>query len=75
MTNKILLGFEILFGCWHLNVSRPFTISGSTYEVCLNCGRKFEYDFAELGGVVTVRERAARISAMPSASLLPGAQS
>jgi hypothetical protein len=34
---------ERLFGCWHRNVSRPFTISGRTYEVCLDCGKQFAY--------------------------------
>jgi len=46
---------ERLFGCWHRNVSRPFTISGRTYEVCLDCGKQFAYarvDFqhSALGG-------------------------
>ena len=36
----IVLG---IFGCWHRNISRPFTISGRTYEVCLNCGKQFAY--------------------------------
>ena len=40
MVNTILLAFELLFGCWHRNLSRPFTLSGWTYEVCLNCGKK-----------------------------------
>jgi hypothetical protein len=34
---------ERLFGCWHRHVSRPFTISGRTYEVCLDCGKQFAY--------------------------------
>jgi hypothetical protein len=37
MVNTIMLAFELLFGCWHCNLSRPFTLSGWTYEVCLNC--------------------------------------
>jgi hypothetical protein len=46
---------ERLFGCWHRNVSRPFTISGRTYEVCFDCGKQFAYarvDFqnSALGG-------------------------
>ena len=40
---------ELLFGCRHRNLSRPLTISGWTYEVCLNCGRKFAYHRAEIG--------------------------
>jgi hypothetical protein len=47
--------FERLFGCWHRNMSRPFTISGWTYEVCLDCGKQLAYarvDFqhSALGG-------------------------
>jgi hypothetical protein len=30
-----------VFGCWHRNLSRPFTISGRTYEVCLDRGKQF----------------------------------
>jgi hypothetical protein len=48
--NKILMAFEFVFGCWHRNRSRPFTLSGWTYEVCLNCGKKFAYDRAEISG-------------------------
>lgn len=32
-----------MLGCWHGNISRPFTISGRTYQVCLDCGRQFAY--------------------------------
>jgi hypothetical protein len=46
---NILLALELLFGCWHRNLSRPFTLSGWTYEVCLNCGKEFAYDRAEIG--------------------------
>jgi hypothetical protein len=35
--------WEFLFGCWHGRLSRPFTISGDTYKVCLSCGRKLTY--------------------------------
>jgi hypothetical protein len=52
MVNTILLAFELLFGCWHRNLSRPFTLSGWTYEVCLNCGKKLAYDRADIGCVV-----------------------
>jgi len=34
---------DVILGCWHFNTSRPFTISGYTYEVCLDCGKKFSY--------------------------------
>ncbi len=56
MANIILPAFEFLFGCWHRNLSRPFTLSGWTYEVCLNCGKKFAYDRAEIGCNVAQRK-------------------
>lgn len=33
-----------IFGCGHVNTSRVFTIRRETYIVCLDCGRKFDYD-------------------------------
>jgi hypothetical protein len=39
MANTILLAFDFLFGCWHQNLSRPFTQSGWTY--------RSEVDFAD----------------------------
>ena len=52
LVDGILTAFEFLFGCWHLKLSRPFTLSGWTYEVCLTCGRKFAYSRAEIGSRV-----------------------
>jgi len=40
----ILSIVDSVFGCWHRDRSRPFTLSGWTYEVCLDCGRKFAYN-------------------------------
>ena len=54
--NTLLLAFELLFGCWHRNLSRPFTLSGWTYEVCLNCGKKLAYDRADIGCLVAQRK-------------------
>ncbi len=34
---------DVVLGCWHFNTSRPFTLSGHTYEVCLDCGKQFPY--------------------------------
>jgi len=34
---------EILFGCSHSRLTRPFTIKNETYEVCLDCGRQIYY--------------------------------
>jgi hypothetical protein len=60
MANTILLTIELLLGCWHRNLSRPFTLSGWTYEVCLNCGKKLAYNRADIGCVVVQREHLSR---------------
>ncbi|HEX8843218.1 MAG TPA: hypothetical protein VF791_01040 [Pyrinomonadaceae bacterium] len=33
-----------LFGCWHREMSRPFTIGGESYRVCLDCGARRKFD-------------------------------
>lgn len=30
--------FSRLIGCWHMEMSRPFSSQGQAYRVCLNCG-------------------------------------
>lgn len=36
--------FEAIFGfCRHSNLSRPFTIEGQTYKVCLDCSQQIFY--------------------------------
>jgi len=46
--DRILTIVDAVLGCWHRDRSRPFTLSGWTYEVCLDCGRKFAYDRAAI---------------------------
>lgn len=29
-----------LFGCWHKEMSRPFSNQGQTYRTCLDCGAR-----------------------------------
>ncbi len=47
-----LLGY--LFGCAHRNLSRPMTPLHSrgnaepTYVVCLDCGKRFAYDWKQM---------------------------
>src|ERR1700728_4496667 len=43
MTENLLWTLNFIFGCRHRNISRPFTCSRQTYEVCLDCGRHFPY--------------------------------
>jgi hypothetical protein len=60
MANTVLLVFELLFGCWHRNVSQPFTLSGWTYEVCLNGGKKLANDRSDILCVVALRKNLGR---------------
>ena len=31
--------YEILLGCRHERLTRPFTLQQQTYKVCLDCGK------------------------------------
>ncbi len=33
-----------IFGCWHKELSRPFTSQNSSYRACLHCGAKKRFD-------------------------------
>ncbi|HEY0796088.1 MAG TPA: hypothetical protein VGD64_09945 [Acidisarcina sp.] len=35
--------YEILLGCRHEKLTRPFTLEQQTYKVCLDCGRQVFY--------------------------------
>jgi hypothetical protein len=39
---------EILFGCSHGRLTRPFTIHQETYMVCLDCGKQVYYSAQEM---------------------------
>ncbi|MGA8108963.1 MAG: hypothetical protein WBD46_02170 [Acidobacteriaceae bacterium] len=39
---------EILFGCSHSRLTRPFTLADETYEVCLDCGKRIYYSAREM---------------------------
>lgn len=50
-----------LFGCPHQNLSRVFTFrKRDTYQVCLDCGREFEYS---LEAMQIIEERPVRVLA------------
>lgn len=36
--------FGQLFGCWHKQLSRPFSAKNSSYRACLNCGARKKFD-------------------------------
>lgn len=33
-----------LFGCWHHELSRPFTSADESYRVCLHCGARRHFN-------------------------------
>jgi len=33
-----------LFGCWHKQMSRPFSSQGQTYRSCLDCGARRQFN-------------------------------
>ena len=33
-----------VFGCWHMELSRPFSHQGHAYRVCLNCGAQRRFN-------------------------------
>lgn len=39
---------EILFGCSHARLTRPFTLGDETYKVCLDCGKQVYYSAQEM---------------------------
>jgi len=49
---RIVGWFTRMFGCWHMEMSRPFSHHGQAYRSCLNCGaqRKFNLSNWEMQG-------------------------
>ena len=37
-----------LFGCWHKELTRPFTIGGDSYRACVDCGARKQFDLQSL---------------------------
>lgn len=40
--------YEIVFGCSHGNLTRPFTLRSHSYKVCLDCGKQFPYSLEKM---------------------------
>lgn len=37
-----------LFGCWHKQLSRPFTNGRESYRACLQCGARQKFDAEQM---------------------------
>jgi hypothetical protein len=55
--------FQFAFGCHHHQRSAVFTIKKRTYQVCLNCGREFDYSWALMHSI------SPRVAAVPTVPL------
>jgi hypothetical protein len=44
VTTKINDFVARVFGCWHTEMSRPFSQQGHAYRVCLNCGARRQFN-------------------------------
>lgn len=44
LVGRISGGLNRLFGCWHSEMSRPFSNEGQTYRTCISCGARRQFD-------------------------------
>jgi hypothetical protein len=44
VSDKVTRWVARVFGCWHREMSRPFSQQGRAYRVCLNCGAQRRFD-------------------------------
>ena len=44
LASKIVKVTGRVFGCWHLNMSRPFSRGNETYRTCVACGARRRFD-------------------------------
>lgn len=73
--------YEIILGCSHQHLTRPFTLQNETYKVCLDCGKQIYYSASTMRplSVIEVRRlmaaRAGELRVMPAngPTLVPAA--
>jgi hypothetical protein len=44
LVGKLGGGLNRIFGCWHSEMSRPFSDDGQAYRVCLSCGARRQFN-------------------------------
>lgn len=52
LSETMLDALTRVFGCWHKEMSRPFTLDAKSYRACLECGahRRFNSQTWEMTG-------------------------
>lgn len=53
--HQVLRVVRCALGCWHRHVSRPFTLSGRTYEVCFDCAKQLPYSLEHMSRIKQIR--------------------
>jgi hypothetical protein len=44
LVSKVGRATARIFGCWHVNMSRPFSRGHETYRTCVACGARRRFD-------------------------------
>ena len=59
LVSKVHNAAARIFGCWHLNMSRPFSRGNESYRTCVACGarRRFDLERWEMVGSFYYPER------------------
>lgn len=63
--------YDILFGCRHDHLTRPFTLQRETYKVCLDCGKQIFYSPDTMRALSTRELRRMRAAQQGEVRVLP----
>jgi hypothetical protein len=63
--------YEILFGCHHGRLTRPFTIEQQTYKVCLDCGKQIFYSAEKMAPLSSREIRHLKTSHLGELKIIP----
>lgn len=47
LASKVRRAAARIFGCWHVNMSRPFSRENETYRTCVACGARRRFDLGQ----------------------------
>lgn len=61
--------YELLFGCSHGHLTRPFTIATHSYKVCLDCGKQFPYSLEKMRTIHSWEAARQTAHAVPTATV------
>jgi hypothetical protein len=70
---QVVHSITSVFGCRHDRLSRPFTIQGQSYMVCLECGRKVFYSMDEMRRLSRGELRRMRSAQQTTVAIAPAA--